>query len=58
MVVAAERRSLLTGHSYTAGKSEIAMGKAIKKYGWKRSDLVISTKVSAKRSASRLPGSG
>lgn len=32
-------------HSYTAGKSEIAMGKAIKKYGWKRSDLVISTKV-------------
>jgi aryl-alcohol dehydrogenase-like predicted oxidoreductase len=33
--------------SYTAGKSEIAMGKAIKKYGWKRSDLVISTKVRA-----------
>jgi aryl-alcohol dehydrogenase-like predicted oxidoreductase len=31
--------------SYTAGKSEIVMGKAIKKFGWKRSDLVISTKV-------------
>lgn len=34
-----------TAENYTAGKSEIAMGKAIKKYGWKRSDLVISTKI-------------
>ncbi|KAK7967484.1 voltage-gated K+ channel beta subunit [Apiospora aurea] len=33
-----------TAENYTAGKSEIAMGKAIQKYGWKRSDLVISTK--------------
>ncbi|KAK8065576.1 hypothetical protein PG997_012323 [Apiospora hydei] len=34
-----------TAENYTAGKSEIAMGKAIQKYGWKRSDLVISTKI-------------
>lgn len=27
------------------GKSEVVMGEAIKKYGWKRNDLVISTKV-------------
>jgi aryl-alcohol dehydrogenase-like predicted oxidoreductase len=27
----------------TAGQSEIVMGKCIKHYGWKRSDLVIST---------------
>jgi hypothetical protein len=27
------------------GKSEEAMGAAIKKFGWKRNDLVISTKV-------------
>jgi len=30
---------------YAEGKSEIVMGKAIKKYGWKRNDLVISTKI-------------
>ncbi|RYO83113.1 hypothetical protein DL766_004447 [Monosporascus sp. MC13-8B] len=30
---------------YTGGKSEEAMGKAIKKFGWKRNDLVISTKL-------------
>jgi aryl-alcohol dehydrogenase-like predicted oxidoreductase len=29
----------------TEGESEIAMGEAIKKYGWKRNDLVITTKV-------------
>ncbi|KAI5926512.1 NADP-dependent oxidoreductase domain-containing protein [Camillea tinctor] len=34
-----------TAENYTAGKSEIIMGKAIKKFGWKRSDLVISTKI-------------
>ncbi|KAI0129114.1 NADP-dependent oxidoreductase domain-containing protein [Xylariales sp. AK1849] len=34
-----------TAENYTAGKSEIVMGKAIKKYEWKRSDLVISTKI-------------
>ncbi|KAI9331052.1 NADP-dependent oxidoreductase domain-containing protein [Obelidium mucronatum] len=30
---------------YAQGKSEIAMGKAIKKFGWKRSSYVISTKI-------------
>ncbi|UNI20651.1 hypothetical protein JDV02_006721 [Purpureocillium takamizusanense] len=30
---------------YAAGESEIVMGEAIKKYGWNRNDLVISTKV-------------
>jgi len=34
-----------TAENYTAGKSEIIMGKAIKKYGWKRTDLVITTKL-------------
>jgi aryl-alcohol dehydrogenase-like predicted oxidoreductase len=31
--------------SYAAGESEIVMGKAIRKFGWNRNDLVISTKV-------------
>ncbi len=31
---------------YSKGESEIAMGKAIKELGWRRCDLVISTKVS------------
>lgn len=30
---------------YSGGDSERIMGKAIKKFGWKRNDLVISTKV-------------
>jgi len=30
---------------YAAGESEKVMGEAIKKYGWKRNDLVISTKI-------------
>lgn len=30
---------------YAAGKSESVMGEAIKKFGWKRNDLVISTKI-------------
>ena len=30
---------------YADGASEIAMGKAVKKLGWKREDLVISTKL-------------
>ncbi|KAF5863360.1 hypothetical protein ETB97_010240 [Aspergillus alliaceus] len=34
-----------TAESYANGQSEIVMGKAIKKFGWQRSDLVISTKV-------------
>lgn len=31
--------------NYSAGESEIQMGLAIKKFGWKRNDLVISSKV-------------
>lgn len=31
--------------AYAGGESEIVMGEAIKKYGWSRNDLVISTKV-------------
>jgi len=31
--------------AYAAGEAEILMGKAIKKAGWKRSDLVLSTKI-------------
>ncbi|KAI0389506.1 putative voltage-gated K channel beta subunit [Xylariaceae sp. FL0594] len=31
--------------AYSGGKSEEVMGQAIKKYGWKRNDLVISTKL-------------
>lgn len=30
---------------YAGGESERVMGEAIKKFGWKRNDLVISTKV-------------
>lgn len=31
--------------AYASGNAEIVMGKVIKKAGWKRSDLVISTKI-------------
>jgi len=31
--------------AYSAGEAEVMMGKVIKKAGWKRSDLVISTKM-------------
>lgn len=34
-----------TAEVYAAGKCEEAMGAVLKKYGWKRSDLVISTKI-------------
>lgn len=34
-----------TAESYAGGKAEIVMGNVIKKAGWKRSDLVISTKI-------------
>jgi voltage-dependent potassium channel beta subunit len=30
---------------YAEGESEIVMGEAVKKFGWKRNDLVISTKL-------------
>lgn len=31
--------------AYADGESEVIMGKALKKLGWKRSDLVLSTKI-------------
>ncbi|KAL4972346.1 NADP-dependent oxidoreductase domain-containing protein [Aspergillus desertorum] len=34
-----------TAEGYAGGKSEIVMGNVIKKAGWKRNDLVISTKI-------------
>ncbi|KAK6837716.1 hypothetical protein RU639_001292 [Aspergillus parasiticus] len=34
-----------TAEVYADGESEIVMGEAIRKYGWKRSDLVVSTKL-------------
>lgn len=34
-----------TAEVYAEGESEIVMGEAIKEFGWKRNDLVISTKV-------------
>ncbi|QKX63623.1 uncharacterized protein TRUGW13939_10794 [Talaromyces rugulosus] len=34
-----------TAEGYEGGKSEIIMGQAIKKFGWKQQDLVISTKI-------------
>jgi len=34
-----------TAEVYADGKSEIAMGNAVKRAGWKRSDLVLSTKI-------------
>jgi voltage-dependent potassium channel beta subunit len=34
-----------TAESYASGQAEIVMGKVIKRAGWKRSDLVISTKL-------------
>jgi hypothetical protein len=30
---------------YAAGESEKVMGECIKKYGWKRNDIVVSTKI-------------
>lgn len=35
----------LSDNSYAAGQSEVVMGQAIKKYGWNRNDIVISTKL-------------
>ncbi|KAH8893522.1 Aldo/keto reductase [Thozetella sp. PMI_491] len=34
-----------TAEAYAGGESEKVMGEAIKKFGWKRNDLVISTKI-------------
>ena len=38
-----------TAEVYAGGESEIVMGEAIKEFGWKRNDLVISTKVSPRQ---------
>ena len=35
-----------TAEGYAGGQSEVVLGEAIKKFGWKQKDLVISTKVS------------
>jgi aryl-alcohol dehydrogenase-like predicted oxidoreductase len=34
-----------TAEAYAGGESEVVMGEAIKHFGWKRNDIVISTKV-------------
>lgn len=31
--------------AYAKGQSEVVMGEAIKELGWKRSDVVLSTKI-------------
>lgn len=43
-----------TAESYSAGQSEVVFGEAIKKFGWKQNDLVISTKVSSEMESSIL----
>ncbi len=43
MLVLVVSRALIRS-SYAGGQSEIIMGQAIKKYKWKRNDIVISTK--------------
>lgn len=39
---------------YSGGESEVAMGEAIKKFGWKRNDLVVSTKVGKRKHFTQL----
>jgi aryl-alcohol dehydrogenase-like predicted oxidoreductase len=39
---------------YAGGESERVMGEAIKKFGWKRNDLVVSTKVRGSHFSSSL----
>lgn len=34
-----------TAEQYSGGQAERVLGQAIKKFGWKQNDLVISTKV-------------
>lgn len=47
-----------SAESYAAGGSEITMGKAIRKYGWNRGDLVISTKIYWGAKSNSAPGRG
>ncbi|KAJ5794977.1 Potassium channel voltage-dependent beta subunit KCNAB-like protein [Penicillium paradoxum] len=44
-----------TAEVYSGGKSEIVLGEAIKKFGWKQNDLVISTKIYWGRANSANP---
>ena len=37
-----------TAENYNAGAAEVVLGKAIKHFGWRQNDLVISTKVGMK----------
>lgn len=41
-----------TAEGYSGGQGEIVLGQAIKKFGWKQNDLVISTKVNIPNQAS------
>ncbi|KAJ5958404.1 Potassium channel voltage-dependent beta subunit KCNAB-like protein [Penicillium vulpinum] len=44
-----------TAEVYSGGQSEIVLGEAIKKFGWKQNDLVISTKIYWGRANSANP---
>ncbi|KAJ5177192.1 uncharacterized protein N7482_003069 [Penicillium canariense] len=45
-----------TAEVYSDGQSEIVLGEAIKKFGWKQNDLVISTKIYWGKANSANPG--
>lgn len=40
-----------TAENYNAGQAEVVLGRAIKHFGWKQNDLVISTRKPTKYSA-------
>ncbi|OJJ48977.1 hypothetical protein ASPZODRAFT_129339 [Penicilliopsis zonata CBS 506.65] len=44
-----------TAESYSNGEAEVVLGQAIKKFGWKQNDLVISTKLYWGQSNSATP---
>lgn len=44
-----------TAEVYSGGQSEVVLGQAIKKFGWKQNDLVISTKIYWGRANSANP---
>ncbi|KAL4794202.1 NADP-dependent oxidoreductase domain-containing protein [Aspergillus venezuelensis] len=44
-----------TAEGYAGGQSEVVMGNVLKKTGWKRNDLVISTKVNFGRAHGEIP---
>lgn len=45
-----------TAEVYSNGQAEVVLGEAIKKYGWKQNDLVISTKLYWGRGNTERPG--